>query len=122
MVDHLRDAAPRASRVVGTVRVSHAREKQPQVIVDFRHRADGGRGLWDVAFCSIAIAGESPSIRSKSGFSINCRNWRRVGGERLDVAPLALGIEGVEREGGFAGAGDPVDHDKAVAWDVEGHS
>ena len=29
------------------------------------------RGLWEVDFCSIEIAGESPSIWSTSGFSIN---------------------------------------------------
>ena len=34
------------------------------------------RGLCEVAFCSIAIAGERPSMRSTSGFSISWRNWR----------------------------------------------
>jgi hypothetical protein len=34
------------------------------------------RGLCDAAFCSIAIAGERPSMRSTSGFSMSCRNWR----------------------------------------------
>ena len=30
----------------------------------------------EVAFCSIEIAGDKPSIMSTSGFSINCKNWR----------------------------------------------
>ena len=34
------------------------------------------RGLWLAAFCSIEIAGERPSIRSTSGFSISSKNWR----------------------------------------------
>ena len=34
------------------------------------------RGLRDVVFWSIEIAGESPSIESTSGFSIIWRNWR----------------------------------------------
>ena len=34
------------------------------------------RGLWDVDFCSIEIAGDRPSIWSTSGFSINDKNWR----------------------------------------------
>ena len=34
------------------------------------------RGLRDVVFWSIEIAGESPSIESTSGFSIICRNCR----------------------------------------------
>jgi len=34
------------------------------------------RGLRDVVFWSMEIAGESPSIESTSGFSIICRNCR----------------------------------------------
>ncbi len=34
------------------------------------------RGFFDVVFCSIEIAGESPSIESTSGFSICSRNCR----------------------------------------------
>ena len=34
------------------------------------------RGFFDTDFCSIEIAGLSPSIESTSGFSICCRNWR----------------------------------------------
>ena len=41
----------------------------------------------------------------------------RVGGERLDVAPLAFGVEGVEREGRLAGSADAGDHDQLVPRD-----
>jgi hypothetical protein len=34
------------------------------------------RGFEPVVFCSMEMAGESPSIRSTSGFSICSRNWR----------------------------------------------
>ena len=34
------------------------------------------RGLWLVAFCSMEMAGESPSITSTSGLSISCKNCR----------------------------------------------
>ena len=34
------------------------------------------RGFLDVDFWSIEIAGESPSMKSTSGFSICPRNWR----------------------------------------------
>ena len=34
------------------------------------------RGLRPTPFCSIAIAGDSPSMASQSGFSICSRNWR----------------------------------------------
>ena len=44
-----------------------------------------------------------------------------VGGEALDVAPLALGVEGVEGQAALAGAGGPGDHDQAVAGQVAVH-
>ncbi len=34
------------------------------------------RGLWLVAFCSMEMAGDRPSIKSTSGLSISCKNWR----------------------------------------------
>ena len=46
-----------------------------------------------LTFCSIAMAGAIPVIRSTSGLLILPRNWRA-----FDVASLALGEDGVERE------------------------
>ena len=43
----------------------------------------------------------------------------RVGRERLDVAPLPLGVDGIEGERGFAAAGEAGDDDHAVARQVE---
>jgi hypothetical protein len=34
------------------------------------------RGLWPADFCSMEMAGESPSIESTSGFSMRPRNCR----------------------------------------------
>jgi hypothetical protein len=34
------------------------------------------RGFLETDFCSIEMAGDSPSIESTSGFSICCRNCR----------------------------------------------
>ena len=59
-----------------TVRNADIREQQPEVIVDFGDRSTVERGLEAVVFCSIEIAGDNPSIRSTSGFSICSRNWR----------------------------------------------
>ena len=42
-----------------------------------------------------------------------------VGRQALDVAPLALGIDGVEGEAGLARAGEPGDHHEPVARDVD---
>ena len=43
----------------------------------------------------------------------------RVGGEGLDVAALALGIDGVEREARLARAGEAGDDRQALARDVD---
>ena len=42
-----------------------------------------------------------------------------VGGERLDVAALALGVDGVEGERGLARAGQPGDDHQLVARDLD---
>ena len=42
-----------------------------------------------------------------------------VGRQRLDVAPLALGVEGVEGETGLAGAGDTREDHELVARDLK---
>ncbi len=73
------------------------------------------RGLREVVFWSIEIAGESPSIESTSGFSIWPEELARVRGQRLDVAALALGVDRVEGEARLARAGQPGDHDERVA-------
>jgi hypothetical protein len=42
-----------------------------------------------------------------------------VGAERLDVAPLALRVEGLEHQGALPGAAEPRDHDVAPQGHVE---
>jgi hypothetical protein len=46
----------------------------------------------------------------------------RIGRERLDIAALALGIDGVEGERGFARARQAGDHRERVARDVDVHA
>ena len=43
----------------------------------------------------------------------------RVGGERLDVAALALGVDGVEGERGFAGTRQAGEHHELVARELD---
>ncbi len=43
----------------------------------------------------------------------------RIRGEGLHVAPLALGVDGVEGQGGLAGARQPRDHDEPVPGQVQ---
>src|SRR5207244_6781555 len=43
-----------------------------------------------------------------------------VGGQALDVAPLALGVDGVEGQRALAGARDAREHDELAPGKVEG--
>jgi hypothetical protein len=76
-VDHVRDGL-RLDRQPGDGRVrhAHARPQQAHVVVDLGHRGDGRARVARVVFCSIEIAGLSPSMCSTSGFCIISRNWR----------------------------------------------
>ncbi len=77
------------------------------------------RGFFEVVFCSMEIAGDSPSIESTSGFSICSRNCRAYADSDSDVAPLALGVDGVEGQRRLAGSREPGDHHELVARDLE---
>ena len=76
-VDHLRDGLA-LDRQAGRGRIGNAdsRPQQAHIVVDFGDGATVERGFLEVVFCSIEIAGDSPSIWSTSGFCISSRNWR----------------------------------------------
>ncbi len=75
------------------------------------------RGLREVVFCSMEMAG----LRAVDGVDVGAlhlvEELAGVGGEGFDVAALAFGVDGVEREGGFAGAGEAGDDGEGVAGD-----
>ena len=77
------------------------------------------RGLREVVFWSIEMAGLRPSIESTSGLSIWPEELPRVGAQRLDVAALALGVDRVEGKARLAGAREPGDDDEGVARQLE---
>ena len=81
LVEALAGDRPPADRAV---RASHPGVEQPEVVVDLVTVPTVERGLREVVFWSIEIAGESPSIESTSGFSIIWRNCRAYA-ERLST-------------------------------------
>ncbi len=101
------------------VRLADAGEQQPQVVVHLGDRADGGprvaaRGLLvdgdrrrqavdEVHVRLVHLAEELPGVRR----------------QRLDVPPLPLGEDRVERQAGLAGPGQAGEHDHGVAREVE---
>ena len=66
------------------------------------------RGLRETFFWLMAMAGESPSMRSTGAFSSRPEELSRIGGERLDEAALPFREDRVECERGLAAPEGPV--------------
>ncbi|MBK8993310.1 MAG: hypothetical protein IPM40_17310 [Gammaproteobacteria bacterium] len=88
----------------------HARVQQFQVIVELRHRAHGGaRGAHRVALLDgdrRRDAADRVDLRLVHALE----ELPRIGREGLDVAALALGVDGVEGQRGLARSAHPRDH------------
>jgi hypothetical protein len=104
------DLAP----AVRAVRVSDAREQEAQVVVDLGHGPDRRPR---VAAGALLVDGDR---RRQAVDLVDVRllhlaqELARVRAEALDVPPLALGVDGVEREAGLAAPGQAGDHDQPV--------
>ena len=116
VVDDLLHALPGdGPPAVGAVRVADAGVQQAQVVVDLGDRADGGPR---VARGRLLVDGDR---RREALDAVHVRlvhlaeELARVGREALDVAALALGVDGVEGERRLARAGEAGDDDEAVA-------
>ena len=119
-VDHLRDGLA-LDRQAGRRRVGHAdaRVEQPHVVVDLGDGADGrarvprGRLLLDGDGRRQAV--DLVDVRLLH----HLQELAGIGRQRFDVAALALGVDRVEGERRFAGAGQAGEHDQVVARQVE---
>ena len=119
-VDHFLDGLGRERLAAGVaVGLPDARPEKAHVVVDLGDGAHGGARI---------VGG---------GFLVDGDGWRQaldlvdvrllelaqelpgVGRQRLDVAPLALGVEGVEGETGLAGAGDTREDHELVARNLK---
>ena len=102
---------------VGAVRPAGAGEEQAQVVVDL---GDGADGRARVAAGALLVDRDR---RREALDVVDVRllhlaeELARVGGERLDITTLTLGVDRVEGERGLAGAGQAGDHDELVARD-----
>jgi hypothetical protein len=77
------------------------------------------RGLCEVAFCSIEIAGDRPFDDVDVGLVHQLQELARVRRQALDVAALALGVQRVERQARLARSRQARDDDEPVPRDVE---
>ena len=112
---HTRDL----TAALGAVRMADAREEQPQVVVDLGHGADRGAR---VAAGALLVDGDGRGEAVDLvdvGLLHLAQELPRIGGQRLDVAALALGVDGVEGQAGLAAAGQAGDDDEPVARQLD---
>ena len=67
----------------------------------------------------MAMAGREAVHEVDVGLLDAFEELARVGGERFDVAALALGVDGIEGERGFARAGDAGDDGEGIVRDID---
>ncbi len=120
-VDHLRNGhrGELLLRMLGTVRIADPRIEQPQVIVDL---GDGAHRRARIVRRRLLLdrdGGRQPLDQVDVGLFHQLQELPRVGGQRLDVAALALGVERVEGERALAGAGQAGDDDQPVSRQIE---
>ena len=103
---------------VRTVRRADARPEQAQIVVHLRHRADGGAGVLRGGLLVDGNGGGKTLDIVDVWLFLLSEEHTGIGRQTLDVAALALGIDGVEREGRFAAAGQSRDDGQRVAGDL----
>ena len=105
---------------VGAVRLADGGVEEAEVVVDFGDGADGGAGG---AGGGLLLDGDGGG-EAVDGVDVGAlhlvEELAGVGGEGFDVAALAFGVDGVEGEGGLAGAGEAGDDGEGVARDGDG--
>ena len=116
LVDHLLDRlALDLAPADRAVHAADAREEQPQVVVDLGDRADGRPRVSRCALLVDADGRRQAVDLVDVGLLHLAQELARVGRQRLDVAALTLGVDGVEGEARLAAAGQPGDHDQPIA-------
>ena len=119
-VDHLADLL-RFDREAGggRIRNADAGPEQAQIIVDF---GDGGDRRARVAAGGLLLdrdGGREAVDMLDVRLLHHLEELARVGGQTLDVAALAFGVDGVEGEARLARAAEAGDHRQALARDVD---
>lgn len=117
LIHHLADGLGRERNGVGRAAwLADPGEQQPQVVVNL---GDGADGRARVVGGGLLLDGDG---RRQPLDVVHVRLLHQgeelagIGGEGLHIAALPLGIEGIERQGGFARTGQAGDHDQLVTW------
>ena len=93
--------------------------EEAEVVVDLRGGGYGGAGVAGLVLLLDGDGGGEAVHVVYIGFLDALEELAGVGGEGFDVAALAFCVDGVEGEGGFAGARDAGDDGEGVVGDVD---
>ncbi len=104
---------------VRAVRRADARPEQAQIVVHLRHRADSGAGVLRGGLLVDGNGGGEALDIVDVGLFLLPEKHSGVGRQTLHIAALALGIDGVEREGRLAAAGQARDDGQRVAGNFD---
>ena len=120
LIHHLGDGLGRqGGPVLRAARFPHPGEEQAQVVVDLGDGPDGGAG---VVGGGLLLDGDGRG-QALDVVDVRLLHDRQelpgIGREGLHIAPLALGIDGVEGQGRLAGPRKPGEDDEAVPGQVE---
>ena len=116
VVNGMADKRRAGIRVVG---LAQGGIENAKVIEDLGGRGDGGAGV------RLRTALFDGDRRGEALDEVDVRFFQLieklpgVGGKAFDIAALALGVEGVESQGRFAGSGHPGDDDELIAWNLD---
>ena len=89
--------------------------------MDFRHRAHRGTGVLGGGFLVDGDGGRQPFDAVHVRLVHLSQELPGVAGHALHIPPLALGVNGVEGQGGLAGARKPGKDHQFVPGDVQVH-
>ena len=104
------------------MRLAEGGEQDPEVVVYLRDRAHRRAGMGGSRALLDRDGRAQPGHRLHVRLLHLLQELPGIGGEALDVAALALGVQGVEGEAALAGARRAGDDDEAVAGQVAVHA
>ena len=105
-------AAAQVAALLASPRVEHA-----QVVVDLGHRADGRARVRRRRLLLDGDGGRQAADLVVLGLFQLPKELPRVGRQRLDVAPLPFGVQGVKGQRRFARSGNPGEYDELALGD-----
>ena len=106
---------PAADRAM---RDAHPRVEQSEIVVDFRDRSDRGARVPGGGFLIDGDCRRQPLDGVDIGLVQLTQKHPRIGGQRLDKAPVSLGVDGIKRKRGLSRPGQSGQHNQLVPRDV----